>query len=201
MLLGRKMDVMVQEYVEKLRQNGGVISTDIVKSGARGILQSLDRTSLSEYGGHVTLSTAWAKSLLRRMNYRKRRGTTKAAMPVEQFQEIKTAFLKDIIDVVTMDEIPSDLIFNWDQTGLNLVPASSWTMYQSGSKLKVSMTSARLLEFFCATLTGEFLPVQLVYGGKLINAIQIINFLWTGILLTVTTIGLMSLPCFGISKQ
>ena len=71
MLLGRKMDVMVQEYVEKLQQNGRVISTDIVKSGARGILQSLDRTSLSEYGGHVTLSIAWAKSLLRRMNYRK----------------------------------------------------------------------------------------------------------------------------------
>ena len=168
-LLGRKMDVMVQEYVEKLRQNGGVISTDIVKSGARGILQSLDRTSLSEYGGHVTLSTAWAKSLLRRMNYRKRRGTTKAAMPVEQFQEIKTAFLKDIIDVVTMDEIPSDLIFNWDQTGLNLVPASSWTMALKGSKrveIKGLNDKRQITGVFCATLTGEFLPVQLVYGGK-----------------------------------
>ena len=156
MLLGRKMDVMVQEYVEKLRQNGGVISTDIVKSGARGILQSLDRTSLSEYGGHVTLSTAWAKSLLRRMNYSKRRGTTKAAMPVEQFQEIKTAFLKDIIDVVTMDEIPSDLIFNWDQTGLNLVPASSWTMALKGSKrveIKGVNDKRQITGVFCATLS------------------------------------------------
>ena len=168
-LLGEKMDVMVQEYVEKLWQNGGVISTDIVKSGARGILQSLDRTSLSEYGGHVTLSTAWAKSLLRRMHYVKRRGTTKAAMPVQQFQKIKTAFLQEIIDVVTMEEVPSDLIFNWDQTGLNLVPASSWTMDLKGSKrveIKGLNDKRQITGVFCASLTVEFLPIQLVYGGE-----------------------------------
>ena len=51
-----------------------------------GVSCSLCRTSLSEFGGHVTLSTAWAKSLLCRMNYVKRSGTTKAAMPVEQYQ-------------------------------------------------------------------------------------------------------------------
>lgn len=33
-----------------------------------------------------------------------------------------------------MEEIPFELIFNWDQTGLNLIPASSWTMEHKGSK-------------------------------------------------------------------
>ena len=33
-----------------------------------------------------------------------------------------------------MEEIPPSLIFNWDQTGLHLVPSSSWTMARKGSK-------------------------------------------------------------------
>ena len=168
-LLGEKMDAMVQEYVEMIRDKGGAISTAIVKSGARGILNSLDRTSLSEFGGHVTLSTSWAKSLLHRMNYRKRRGTTKVSMPVEQFREVKRSFLQEIIDVVTMEEIPSDLIFNWDQTGLNLVPASSWTMALKGSKrveIKGLNDKRQITGVFCATISGEFFPIQLVYGGK-----------------------------------
>lgn len=34
-LLGEKMDVTVQEYVEMMRNKGGTISTVIVMSGAR----------------------------------------------------------------------------------------------------------------------------------------------------------------------
>ena len=33
-----------------------------------------------------------------------------------------------------MEEIPLELIFNWDQTGLHLVPTSNWTMAKKGSK-------------------------------------------------------------------
>lgn len=33
-----------------------------------------------------------------------------------------------------MEEIPMELVFNWDQTGLNLVPAATWTMAPKGSK-------------------------------------------------------------------
>ena len=33
-----------------------------------------------------------------------------------------------------MDEIPSQLIYNWDQTGVHLVPSSNWTVAKKGSK-------------------------------------------------------------------
>ena len=33
-----------------------------------------------------------------------------------------------------MDEIPEDLMINFDQTGINYVPVTSWTMEQEGSK-------------------------------------------------------------------
>ena len=45
-----------------------------------------------------------------------------------------SAFLQEIITLVYMQEVPIELIFNWDQTGLNLVPLSTWTMAAKGSK-------------------------------------------------------------------
>ena len=128
------MDNMVQQYILKLRETGSVINTAFVISGARGILQFQDRTRLAKFGGPATLTTAWAKSLLRRMNFTKRRGTTKSKLPVEEFNKLKASFLQEIVDIVTMEEIPPQLIFNWDQTGLNLVPVASWMMELKGSK-------------------------------------------------------------------
>ena len=114
--------------------NKVTINTAIVIASAKGILKSMDRTRLSEYGGPATLTECWAKSLLNWMNFTKWRGTTKASMPIEAFNTKKSEFLKLIFDIVTMEEIPGELIFNWDQTGINLVPASSWTMDVKGSK-------------------------------------------------------------------
>ena len=33
-----------------------------------------------------------------------------------------------------MDEIPAELVINFDRTALSYVPASHWTMQQEGSK-------------------------------------------------------------------
>ena len=39
---------------------------------------------------------------------------------VKNFDEVKKHF--DIKGVVEMEEIPPELIFNWDQMGINIVP-------------------------------------------------------------------------------
>ena len=90
-------------------------------------------------------------------------------MPVEDFRKRKSMFLQEIIDIVEMEEIPCDLIFNWDQTGLNLVPVLSWTMERKGSKrveIKGIEDKRQITGIFCGMLLGEFLPIQLIYGGK-----------------------------------
>lgn len=120
---------MVQQYILETRQVGGTVSTSIVRAAAKGILSNLDRARLAELGGQATLSKAWAVSLLQRMNFSKRRGTTKCSMPVEHFLLEKKKFLQEIIDIVQLEEIPLEMICNCDQTGLNLVPSSSWTMW------------------------------------------------------------------------
>ena len=95
-----------------------------------------------------------------------RRGTTKAKVSVPEFNQAKELFLQEVI---AMEGIPIDLIFNWDQTGLNLVPVSSWTMTSTGSKrveIQGLTDKRQITGVFCGTLLGEFLPPQLIYGGK-----------------------------------
>ena len=52
------------------------------------------------------------------MGFVKRRASTKAKISIENFEEVKAQFLLDIKAVVEMEDIPFDLIINWDQTGI-----------------------------------------------------------------------------------
>ena len=132
LLLGKTLDA-VQSYILKLRERGCPVNTEIVRAAARGIVQTMGTTRLAEYGGPSTLSVAWAKSLLQRMNFTKRRGSTKSGMAPDNFEKVKETFLSEIIETVEMNDIPGDLIFNWDQTGIN-GPWSSLDHGQEGEK-------------------------------------------------------------------
>ena len=157
-------------YLKKIRGEGGVVSASIVVATSKGILQSIDWTQLAEFGGHIRLSREWAYKLLRRMNFVKRKATTaKSKYAPDDFARVKQAFLDEVVQVVEMEEIPAELILNWDQTGINLAPVSSWTMDQSGTKrvkVKGVNDKRQITALFCGKLTGDFLPVQLIYKGK-----------------------------------
>lgn len=128
-MLGEDLDKKVQMYIKKTRESGGAVSVRSIVAAARGIVLKLDRSLLAELGGLVTLNRYWAQSLLRRMKFIQRKATTaKSKYTVENFAEIKKAFLQDVVSVVTMEEVPPELILNWDQTSIKLVPCSSWTM-------------------------------------------------------------------------
>lgn len=104
------------------------------------------------------------------MHFVQRKATTsKSRHTVDNFTELKIAFLDDVVTAVTMEEIPPELILNWDQTGIKLVLSSSWTMEKCGEK-RVEMVGIndkrQITVIFCGTATGDFLPVQLIYKGK-----------------------------------
>jgi len=69
--------------------------------------------------------------LLDRMGYVKRKACSKAKIDVEHFERLKSIFL---MDIVSMDEIPPQLIINFDQIAINYVPTPSWTMEKQGAK-------------------------------------------------------------------
>lgn len=164
------MDKQLQLYLKKVRDQGGVITASVVVAAARGILLSYDRSKLLEFGGHIDLSRQWAYSVLSRMKYVRRKSTTsKSKHTPADFDQLKKSFLNDVASVVNMEEIPPELILNWDQTGIHLVPASSWTMDKRGSKrveIKGVNDKRQITAVFCGSLTGDFLPIQLIYKGK-----------------------------------
>ena len=169
-LLGQHVDKQVQLYVKKTREQGGVITASVVVAAAYGILMAMNKSLLVEFGGHITLSRHWAYHLLNRMNFVRRKATTsKSKYKPADFAEVKQRFLSDVVSIVTMEEIPPELVLNWDQTGIHLVPVSPWTMDQAGSKrVEINGISSKqqITAVFCGSLTGDFLPVQLIYQGK-----------------------------------
>ena len=68
------------------------------------------------------------------MNFVRRRGSSTAKMTVTNFEAVKEQFLIDVNAVVEMKDIAQELILNWDQTGISIVPGSTWTMEAKGSK-------------------------------------------------------------------
>ena len=89
---------------------------------------------LSEHGGPIKVSNTLAKCFLQRIGFVKRRGSSTAKMTVANFEEVREQFLFDIKAIIDLEEIPPDLVFNWDQTGVSIVPGSSWTMELKGLK-------------------------------------------------------------------
>ena len=112
------MDDLIQHYVTSLRENGSIINTAIVISGAKGLLKSM---MLAEYGDPVTLSKGWAKSLLKCMNFTKRIGTTQAKVTPEHFKQ----FLQYIVNVVKMENISP---LRWCSIGTKQHLSGQWPL-------------------------------------------------------------------------
>ena len=115
----------------------------------------------------MELNRQWTYSLLRCMKFVKRKATAaKSKYLTADFAQLKQQFLADVVTSVEMKEIPVELILNWDQTGIKIVPSSTWTMDVQGSKRveAAGVNDKRLTTaVFCGSLTGDFLPIQLIY--------------------------------------
>ena len=104
------------------------------------------------------------------MNYVQRKGTTaKSKYSEVNFAEKKKEFLEELRATVEMEEIPPELILNWDQTGIKLVPSTSWTMEEQGAR-RVELVGlndkGQITVVFCGNILGAFLPIQVIYQGK-----------------------------------
>ena len=160
-MLGEQLDGQVRSYVRALRNEGGVVTTPVTIAIATAIVETTNRKLLSKHGGPIEITTNWAKSLLYRMKFVKRRGGSTKKISLSNFSEIKEQFLLDIMATVSMEEIPYELILNWDQTGLHVVPGSKWTMEKQGSnRVEIAgMDDKRqITAVICGSLTGKLLP-------------------------------------------
>ena len=121
------MDQAVQSYLTALRAVGGVVNSAIVMAAAEGVVSARDASLLKEHGGYFQITKTRAKSLLKRMGYVKRKCLNAGKVTVAHFGDVREAFLADITAKVVMNEIPSEMIFNWDQTSLHSQKSSDFS--------------------------------------------------------------------------
>ena len=92
----------VQQYLRALNAAGTPVNSAIVIASANGIVmkQKID-CFLPNMGGHIVLTTSWAKSLLIRMGmvYRKA-STTWCKLSPQEFESQRAAFLQLVTGMV-----------------------------------------------------------------------------------------------------
>ena len=88
-MIGEDLDKQVRDYVGYIRSTRAVVNTAVVIASAEGILMYKDPGLLSR----INLTKGWAKYLLHRMGFVRRKATSKAKVIVENFEELKEEFL------------------------------------------------------------------------------------------------------------
>ena len=114
-------------------------------------------------------NSEWAKSLFKRMNYRRRKVTTpKLSMPPGIYKENELPFHHQIVETVEACGIPNSMILNFDQTPCKYVPVPTTTLAERNSKqvaIKGIDDNRAITTTFTITLDGNCLGMQLIYGG------------------------------------
>ena len=114
------------------------------------------------------------------MDYVRRLATTGKVEISEKLKaEIETVYLYGIVQKINDHKIPSSMIINLDQTPSKFVPGCNKTLAQKGCKsvpIAGSTDKRMITATFSITLTGEFLPIQLIYDGKTNKSIPAVSF-------------------------
>jgi len=110
-LSGNAIDKQVQMFLIELRSVG---EADCIARGSLG-------GEIVECWWTCCVYNGLAHYLHVCMGYVNRKGNTKAKMSIETFEELRINFLYSIKGIVTMEEILSSLIINWDHAGLKYV--------------------------------------------------------------------------------
>ena len=118
-----------------MRHDKGTSVVTIRNCGFEAIVQHYSKMLTHDNNGGLTIH--WTRSVLEQMNFVNRKATTAAKIEPLHFDGIKEqsisttvfSYLLDIKAVVKVVKFPSELVFNWDHAGINIVvPGSKWTI-------------------------------------------------------------------------
>ena len=99
------------------------------------VLLPLNQGALAEYGGHINITRHWTYSLFQNEVCPNKSHFVSKYYNVTNFAEIKRQFLDAVVETVEMEKVLyvcPELILNWDQMGIQIVPSSTWTMDREG---------------------------------------------------------------------
>ena len=157
-----EIDEKVLEMIRSMCNAGVVINFHTVAGLATGIVLANDRTLLKQNGGTVKFTVGWCQSIFRRFS------NPKPLIAPGLIKEIGI-FYKEIRQLVKCFNIPKELVINIDQIQLPFVLVISYTMENKCNQcVPVAGTTdyRQITGTFSVSLSGDFLPVQLIYQGK-----------------------------------
>ena len=156
-----------------------MVNSEVAIAAAMGIVWKKNSNLLALNGGHIIFTRDWARSLLGRMNFVKRKANTKAKLAVADFIELKSQFISDIKAFKDLEEVPDYLILHWDQTALKYVPVAERTMEkQESKKVKIAGLDNKwqITATFAAAMSSESLAPQLVYKRTIQACLLTVRF-------------------------
>ena len=108
--------------------------------------------------------------MYRCMGYTRRASTTsRPPVPQGLYSECRRDYLQHIDSKIKKYGIPPELVLNSDQTPSSYVSVGKSTMARKGSTAVPikGVTDKRAITLnFVVTLANDFLPMQVIYGGK-----------------------------------
>ena len=133
-----------------------------------------------KFSGSLELTEGWARNVLKGMDWVKRKGTTGKVEPCPKFlEEKKFTFQRAISKFVSDHDIPLELVLNLDQTPLSYVSPGKYTLDLKGSKtvpVKGVDDKRQIAATFTVTVSGSFLPIQIINSGNIKRSIPKYDF-------------------------
>ena len=173
-----ELDTKVRSMLASLRVAGAGINIHVV----RCVLNGLIRANPVKYGKYLEfkVTRSWTRSLYQRMNYTRRAVTTSRPVITRSiWNEVRSRYLFEIIDLALKHNIPDELNINADQTPSKFVATDNVTMAKKGEKhiSRVGATDKRAITVtLCETLDGQILLFQLIYTGKTKRSLPSVKF-------------------------
>ena len=105
--------------------------------------------------------------------------TGKVPISEEVRKEVEMTYFHSIVTTIENKKIPKSLVINLDQTPSKYVPGCNKTLASKGVKnvsIARSTDKRTITATFSITMDGQFLPMQIIYGGKTSKSIPRVSF-------------------------
>ncbi|XP_050408299.1 uncharacterized protein LOC126823474 isoform X2 [Patella vulgata] len=162
------IDKKIVQLVSEILQTGGTVNGTIVTAIAKGAVRRENKSLLRENGGHIDITRAWAQSFLTRMGLVKHKSERTAGKVAQDIGNDKSTFLDNIKKCVSKYGIPKELIINFSQVHLNIVPVSNWTtsIESLSSQTNKDLENCEVTAVLASTASGKLIPPLVLYGGE-----------------------------------
>jgi len=150
----------------ELRDKGVPVNSHVIRWAMQSVFKRMEPPLLETLKLSQQYLSFWVRKQLK---WRWRARTTAASKLPLTWEEDGVLMAKRIAAHMEMYSVHPSLVVNLDQTGVNLVPSSSWTYERQGNAAVAAIGAEdkrQITAVIASSLRGDLLPLQLIFAGK-----------------------------------